>query len=494
MAVTSFALSLDRMQGENVAWKLLRAQNAPYIIAILNEHLAGGTPKRSVAEMVALVDADIEMLSEQIPQMPLTKDAKSYLDDWRNAGYLVRKPVPGSRQETYELSSGALAAIGFAKSLEENRRTATKSRLGIIFGQISSLALDTSLDEGERMEALIREKQRVEDEIEAMGHGRIATVDDAEALERAREVIALAQEIPRDFAQVSDDFERINKSLYDKLVFQDGGQKELLEGIFAGVDYISQSPSGQSFKGFFNMLRDIEESERLQDDIDSILEAGFSREMSPQERRFLRRLVPAFMDQGREVNATRTDLARGLRRFVQTQGYLDDRKLRVSIDSALGKASALAESVNPSKRVGVDMELTSVPLSSISRLVLDDPADSTAAAITESPDVHETPALTLEQLKEEIRKEEIDFGELISNVNCAVTRAASENREKVSVGEVLEEFPATQGVASVIGLMLLAGNQGVHDSARRETVRWTTEGGRRKKADVELFAFNEEVV
>ena len=114
MALIPQALAYAALQRDAVAWRLLRAQNAPVAIAILDEHLGGETSRRTVAELVELVANDLEALRERIPELDLRRPARDYCEQWRKDGYLVRRPAADARTETYELSSGALTAIGFA--------------------------------------------------------------------------------------------------------------------------------------------------------------------------------------------------------------------------------------------------------------------------------------------------------------------------------------------------------------------------------------------
>lgn len=125
MSVVPNVISYSKLKDDHVAWKLLHAQNAPYIIAILDEHLGGEVNRRTVSEMNELVDFDLQELSERILEMPLARSGKDYLEQWRRDGYLLRKPNADTRQETYELSGGALAAIGFVKGLAQPHRAAT---------------------------------------------------------------------------------------------------------------------------------------------------------------------------------------------------------------------------------------------------------------------------------------------------------------------------------------------------------------------------------
>ena len=492
MPVVSSVLAYTKLKDDDIAWKLLHAKNAPYIIAILDEHLGGEVNRRTVSEMNELVDFDLQELGERILGMPLALSGKEYLEQWRRDGFLLRKPNAETRQETYELSGSALAAIRFAKSLAQPRRTATKSRLGIIFDQITSLSVEVGADDERRRNALLAQRAEIDEKLAELDAGTYEPIDDAQALEQTEEIIALAKEIPQDFAFVSDEFEQISKTLYAKLIGYDEDYSDLLGDVFAGVDHISQSPAGQSFRGFYELLQDAEESERLYDSIDVLLAADYSQQLSLEQRTFLRRLVQLLLQQSRDVNETMTGLARGLRRFVQSQSFQEDRMLKRLLDRSLSVASELTDSYPATMQLPIELQLTSTKIEPLSRQRLRDPADD---ALPEEEQVvvrDEAPAISLEELRKQIREVEIDFGELVENVNACLEDAIQRDAGAVSVGEVLKSFPASQGVASVIGLMMLADEQGMRAEGS-ERIGWQTASGEPRCATIERYEFIQEI-
>jgi len=111
---------------------------------------------------------------------------------------------------------------------------------------------------------------------------------------------------------------------------------------------------------------------------------------------------------------------------------------------------------------------------------LHDPADLDASApITE----HVAGTADLEALRALARATEIDFAELIENVNDVLAEV-----EQCTVREVLERHPASQGVASVVGLLTLAANQGT-TVAGIETVRWQGADEMARAADIPIYRF-----
>lgn len=491
MAVLAKALDLRKLQDSQIAWKLLRAKNAPVIIAILDQHLSGENRRVPVPELVSLVEIDLEELRFRA-NFDLDRSAQAYCEQWRADGYLTRRPVAQTRQETYELSAGALSAIGFANRLIQPHRTATQSRLNTIIGQINSLALAIDYRAENRKAALLEERNRIDGQLARLDEGYVETLDADEALERIRDIVNLAGEIPDDFVHVRDDFEIINKSLHATIINYKDGHRDVLEDIFSGVDRISQSPSGRSFKGFYTLLRDADTAEALQDNIDSILEGDFAQELDAEQRRFLRGLLRTFLAQSQDVNAVMTTFARGLRRFVQTQDYLRERVLKQELDQALSKAQKLMDTCPVNTPVGDSLNLTSVYIMPVSRWKLKNPTESRAAQV-EKMTLVETEPMSLAQLREIARETEIDFAELTQNINdCLHVLPQKEKDGGVSVGRVLDMHPATQGVASVVGLIVLACERGRAKEGFEE-VAWQNKAGGWRKARIDQWEFYREV-
>ena len=94
-------------------------------------------------------------------------------------------------------------------------------------------------------------------------------------------------------------------------------------------------------------------------------------------------------------------------------------------------------------------------------------------------------ALDLDALRATIRESEIDLAELQAAVDATLA-----TRSAATIGEVLEAFPATQGLASVVGLVVLAQRheQPACEDGVEEFVRWETGHGVRS-ARLPLLTF-----
>ena len=499
VSAVASALSLGALWEDSAAWRLLRAKNAPVIVAVLDAHFGGVERKLPVAELASLVDADVQELRFRAGlELPLSGQA--YCEQWRSDGYLVRRPVGRSRQETYELSADAAKVIRFVMGLLKPRRSATQSRLDTIVDRVNKLALETDENVQRRRAALLQERERIDAQLAQLDAGQAPVVDSERALEQVADIVSLAQEIPEDFLRVRSDFEQISKRLHASIINSDAESEDILQDVFAGVDRIGQSPSGRSFSGFYSLLRNPELSEGMQDAIDAILEREFSADLPADERRFLRNLLGDFRQQGQETHTALTSFAHGLQRFVQSQSYQQDRLLKRELDSALGKLDAVFSAFPQPQRLAAPLQLSRVGMRSVARLKLNHPAASLTEPIGLAA-AAEAPEVTLEQLRVAVRETEIDFVELVGNVNsvlaawrAAPADAGAPGGAAPTVADVLARYPATQGIASVVGLLSLACEQGrPRAGGASEEVRWVSKAGCARKARVQALEFYQEV-
>lgn len=462
---------------------LLRADNAPFAVALLAGHLGGDDRRVDADELAEAIDADLDELRSY--GHDLTMSARGYLTAWRSAGLIARRASEGSRGETYELTVEAIAALRFLDARESPQHAATASRLASLSMQLTQLAIDTDPSSARRLERLRAERDRVIEQIDAIERG---DADEAltgpRALERLRELLSQASEVPDDFTRVRGVFEDLSSTLRAKILESDATQRAVLDDIFRGVDLIGDSDAGRSFSAFSSLVLDPALGAAFEEDIRQVLQRGFADELTVAQRRRLRGFLDELKSRTAEVHDVITVFARGLRRYVQSQDYQRDRVLRAKLLSAMATAHSAAQSVKPYAAVGDALELSSVAVSSVGAVRLHDPSEYDAAVdIT----THEATEADWEALRALARETEIDFTELGANVNEVLNEST-----RPSVGDVLRAHPATQGVASVVGLLSLASNFGeIDDDAERLT--WIAPDGATSSALVATHRFTERV-
>jgi hypothetical protein len=175
-----------------------------------------------------------------------------------------------------------------------------------------------------------------------------------------------------------------------------------------------------------------------------------------------------------------------LRRFVQTEEHGQARRVHRLLQEAAGAALAASDRARLLDSTEFRLDQASAPLSPLGALGLFDPgARRTLAPLEEA---WALPA-DLEALAALARETDIDFRELRACVSAAVGE-----RGACTIGEVLQTRPATQGLASVIGLLVLAlqhGSAGGGDGV--DPVSWETAGGERRFGTVPVYLFEEEL-
>ncbi|WP_188742139.1 DUF3375 domain-containing protein [Agromyces bauzanensis] len=479
MSTLSQALTLTSLLESDATWRLLRADNAPIIVAILHTHLGGEERRLPSEEFYDRIEHDLEELRAHGFDLPLS--AQGYCGEWRRAGFLTRRPDEESRGETFELSPAAHGALRMLDQLSAPRQTVTESRLASIAGQLAQLAVDSDPDTVRRLEQLYAQRDRLDARIEAINAGEADTIDPDRAIERVRDILSQAADIPTEFARVRAEFEALNADLRSRIVESDDSQRAVLDEVFRGVDLIADSDAGRSFAAFSTLVLDPEVGEAFDDDIRHVLDRDFADGLSSADRRFLRRFIGTLKEGSGEIHQVITAFARGLRRYVQSQDYQRDRVLRRHIRDALAAGIPAAARTKPYHPTELDLELSAVALGSGGAIRLHDPAELDAARPIRR---HLAAVADLDRLRALARDTEIDFAELTANVNAAL-----DDRGSCTVAEVLERFPATQGVASVVGLISLAASQGVRTDDV-EIVRWPGPDGAGRLAEVPAYRFS----
>ncbi|MGO2034899.1 MAG: DUF3375 domain-containing protein [Brevibacterium sp.] len=483
MSALSSALAYRRLLESNATLRMLRADNIAIMAATLDAHLGRPGTRLNTEDLHESIDADLEELRDHFDLS--LKTAKAYCDDWRRAEILVRRPATSARGETYELSAAGFDAVRILEQLRTPPQTATESRLVSLAQSVRQLAIDTDPDSSRRLASLAAERDRIDAEIARVRRGdpRSVVLDRRRANERVGDILQQAQGLPADFARVRARFEELNQELRVSILAAEDSQSQVLDEVFRGVDLIESSDEGRTFSAFSALVRDPEQAAAFDEDIAAILDRDFSATLSLETRRALRTLMRAMKDGSREVSDILSEFARGLRRYVHSHEFQRDRVMRTLIQEGLAAAAPVAKVRRPYDDIGIDLELSSVALASVGEVVLHDPAEFDAGE--ELGEAAES-EVDFAELIAVARESEIDFAELSENINTVVGETA-----EASVAEVLDRFPATQGLASVVGLLSLASTHGNVDPESRELLEWSGIDGIGRTALIRRHYFTE---
>ena len=465
------------------AWRLLAARNGPVLLGLLQAHLFDGENRLPASVLHERLGRDLDELRARGEDFP--QPAQAYVAEWLREGFLERRFPAGAAEEEYEVSSAAAIAIRFIAGLASPHSAATESRLAVVIQQLVKLAEETDTNPETRAASILAERERLDREIEKLRSGHIESLTDARALERSREIAALAEDLAGDFRRVRDDFERLNRELRERLMDDDGSRGEVLERLFAGVDVIAESEAGRTFYAFWRLLTDPAQSSTLDDALDQVMSRDFASRLQTKERRFLLNLTRTLLAQGGMVHEVLQHFAASLKSFVQSREYLEQRLVNQRLKDAQRVALTLKDRIRATEALAHPLQLTSSRLSSLSQWSLYDPSlEAPPGAMHEG----EAPPIGLESVAEMVAQSEIDFRELMSNI-----RAVLRERSQASIAEVLDEYPASQGLGSVVGYLALGSRHGV-PAGREEIVKWQGRDDLHRKARIPAIYFLKERV
>ncbi|MCD7100167.1 DUF3375 domain-containing protein [Stenotrophomonas sp. MMGLT7] len=473
-----------RLLREQPLWKLLAADQAPEVAGLLHTLLLEGERRLPAAVLHARLQQMLDELNADQLLRELPRTAQAYVAHWLAQGWLERRLPEGAAQEEYELSTQATQAIRFVNGLEQARSAATESRLALVIQQLSQLAALTESDPDARLSALRDERDRIDAEIARVAAGRVAALDGKRALERARQVIALADELTEDFRRVRDDFERLNREFRERIIDDEGERGEVLARLFAGVDVIGDSDAGRSFQAFWALLNDAEQSAQLDAALETVLARGFARRLDRRERGFLRGLTATMLERGGQVHDVLQHFARSLRGFVQSRGYLEQRRLNQLLKQAQAEALQLRDRLPAQRGIGRELMLSTSRLRSLSQWRLHDPRQQRVDGGIVRND---TAAISLDSVGELVAASEIDFRGLRRDLYELL-----EAQPRLSIAQALQQRAAPQGLGSVIGYLSLGTRHGIVAADEYELAQWRGGDGQLRRARIPLVWFTQE--
>lgn len=470
-----------RQLREEALWKLLASHNAPIVLALLQELFLGEQKVLPSSVLHERLTQEFQRLKQAGEDM--AQSAQAYIAGWLSEGWLSRRLPVGAQEEQYELTADAITAIRFLQGVLQPRPVATESRLATVMQQLSKLAEDTNPDPGSRREALLAERERIDRQLDDLGRGIVETLPEDRAIERAREVIALADELTSDFRRVRDDFDLLNRQLRADVLNNEGSRGQVLEQLFAGIDLIGETAAGKTFYAFWRLLTDIEQTTIFSEALTEVVSRDFARQLTGEERRFLRNLTSRLLDEGGLVHEVLQTFSRSLRSFVQSREYLEQRRFAKVLRASQRDALAAKDELRANQDIGFELWMMSARLRSVSQWNLYDPAermsDSTMRDAQES-------SMSLHRIADMVRNSEIDFAQLRRNVYELLQKS-----EVVSIEDLIDHYPPTQGLGSIVGYIHLAVRHGQIGQSEAQ-ISWTGMDGAQRKANVPSVYFLKE--
>lgn len=456
-------LMLRRMQDESPILRFFRSQSVDTTGAFLLTYFSGESRRIPVEELHEHINADRDALAFHDGKITLPK-AATLTAQWVDRGLLARRQDSQSRAEFFELTRAGADIVDFLQSLDRPLAKATQSRLANLTQMLVTLEMETNPDLGQRIEALEKRRAEIDRQIERIRAGHIEITPEWRVKENLSDIINLAKEVPLDFLRVRDEFDSINRTLRRDLLESSQPQEETLTEVFLGIDHVQSSEAGRSFDAFYEMLLDEERRVSFDAAVEALAQRGYLDELSAEDVYLIEDYSVALQRGAMPVREVMTTLSRNLRQFVQSRQFQRYRAMMERLNEIQCIGLEASQWLRPIDVVPGDLQLSTACLGSVARLALRYPSDER----TDEPIVvAEAEALNVDALRDRIRESEIDFIELVDNINAAIEQSV----DPVDFARIFDLYPPTQGLASIVGILALGMRHG-ESTGETVTLRW----------------------
>lgn len=324
---------IDALRRHHPAWGLLRATNAPLVLSFLARVFVGENARSVPAtELESRLEDTLAAVHEQLGEDRFPKPAKAYLTEWAapEAGWLRKFYPPGSDEPHYDATPAVEKALEWVTSLRGRSFVGTASRLGTAFELLRQMAYGTERDRSVRLAELRRRRDEIDAEIEAVSAGRAATMDDATLRDHYQQFETVARGLLADFREVEANFRALDRQLRERIATWSGSKGTLLDHAVGDRNAIAESDQGRSFHAFYDFLLSRERQAEFGELLDKVLRLSALGDTDPR----MRKIHYDWLDAGQRTQATVRLLSEQLRRFLDDQVWLENRRVTRCVASS----------------------------------------------------------------------------------------------------------------------------------------------------------------
>jgi hypothetical protein len=461
--------TLEALRRQHPAWRLLQADSAALVASFL--HRVFVLPNRRVmhqAELASALEDTLYTVRQQRGAASFPKPAHDYLNDWaaNDRAWLRKFYPPGSDEPHYDLMPATEKALAWLGALSERSFVGTESRLLTMFELLRQMSEGSQPDAELRVQELQRKRDAIDAEIERVRSGDVPLLGDTALKERFTQFATLARELLADFREVEHNFRGLDRRVRERIALWDGSKGALLHDILGERDLIDESDQGRSFRAFWDFLMSRDRQEELTALLDQVLKLAPVAGLAPDPR--LRRVHYDWLEAGEQTQRTVALLSQQLRRFLDDQAFLENRRIMDILRGIESGALALR-----AQQPGGDF-MTIDEISPSIDLPLERPLHAPAIK------------LAIASARIDAGDEDLDAAALYSQfiVDKAAlaqhVRRSLQQRKQVTLAELLATRPLQQGLAELVAYLSLAAEPGkaVVDDTVQDQVSWTAAGGR----------------
>lgn len=473
---------LSALRRHSAAWRLLRADHAPLVLAFLGRVFVEENIRSiSQTDLAGRLDDELyainQVAEENASPRPFPKAPKAYLDDWASSdvGWLRKSYPAGLDEPHFDATPAVEKALHWVEALRERSFVGTESRLNTVFELLRQMVFGAETDPAVRIAELQRRRAEIDADIARLEAGHVEVLDPVAQRDRYQQFTAVARGLLADFREVEENFRRLDRELRERIAGWTGAKGELLDDILGNRATIADSDQGRSFHAFYDFLLSAAKQEEFSELLKAVARLPELVDLDPR----MRTIHHDWLDAGERTQATVRLLSEQLRRFLDDQVWLENRRVVDLLRSIEGAALSLRDVRAPD----LLMEITDTAPTIV--LPMERPLYSPAArmamesAAVTSGDTEFDASVLFEQVF-------VDPQRLAQAV-----RRSLEQASQVGLDAVVARAPLTQGLAELVNYLSLTDDAFTidFDDEHTDQVRWCDADGSSRVATLPRVTF-----
>ena len=464
----------------------MRADNAPLIVSFLHQAFIAPN-QRSIkhSELVLMLDDYLYHLRLSEGEESFPKSPHQYLEDWahNDKGWLRKFYPAHSDEAAFDLTPGTEKAIGWLLGLNQANFVGTESRLLMLFDLLKQMVTGTESNAELRLLELQQRKAQIETEMRAIENGQLNIMDDTALKDRFLQFSQVARELLGDFRQVEQNFRELDQSVREKIAGWDKGKGQLLESVFGEQDAIADSDQGKSFRAFWDFLMSTQSQNELTESLEKVFQLSPIQSLQPDKS--LKKIHYDWLEAGEQTQQVVSRLSQQLRRFLDNQAYLENKRLMHKIEECLRQTLQLKPHLPANAQLSgefaafmhLDLPKFDIDLP-LERPLFTVPLAQNFSGKIES---HGGDEVNIDSLFDQVFVDELRLKDQIERL--------LQTQPQINLPQVLQVHPLSLGVAEIIGYLSLASKNdaderfaGVLDETQQDLIEWQDLEGNNRQA------------
>ena len=455
--------TLDALRTHHPAWRLLRSDHAALVASFLHRvFVAPNVRVMAAADLAEALEDELYALRQHLGDDAFPKPGLDYLNDWAapDKAWLRKFYRPGTDEAQFDLTPATEKAIAWLAQLSERQFVGTESRLLTLFDLLKQMSEGSEADPAKRIAELHRKRAEIDAEIAQVLSGDVPLLDETALKDRFLQFIQGARELLTDFREVEHNFRQLDRRVRERIALWEGSKGALLEDIMGERDAISDSDQGKSFRAFWDFLLSSRRQDELTALLDRVLELPAVAQLNPDAR--TRRVHYDWMEAGEHTQRTVAQLSQQMRRFLDDQAWLENRRIMDILHSIESKALALRDAPPAGAVMAITESCADIELAMERPMFTPAVKPIIADLALQAGDEDIDPSALFVQVV-------VDQARIIRHI-----RHALQDRAQITLHELVTAQPLQQGLAELVAYLQLGSEtfSTVVDEDTLESIRW----------------------